>query len=199
MSTMKSYSVKSNAKRFAKGLAAKYPGFTVCEPAAADNGEWFPALLPDNGAMVPAEVREVAVIVTGVGPRAECPEVVDECELPADAEGSELTAHDAEARRNDTLVDAAPVAQATSADSLQIPAVKKARTPRPTQQQPKARDGSKREAIAALLLREEGCTTQDILDATGWPTVTVPGQAAALGIKLRKVKEGRATRYFGTR
>lgn len=42
---MKSYNVKSNAKRFARGIAAKWPGqLEAAEPVAAAPGEWFPAI-----------------------------------------------------------------------------------------------------------------------------------------------------------
>lgn len=42
---MKSYSVKSNAKRFARGIAAKAPElFEVMEPVADASGEWVPKL-----------------------------------------------------------------------------------------------------------------------------------------------------------
>lgn len=51
--------------------------------------------------------------------------------------------------------------------------------------------------VGQLLLRKEGCTTADILAATGWPTVSVPAQAKAVGIGLRKEKDGKVTRYFG--
>lgn len=62
-----------------------------------------------------------------------------------------------------------------------------------------ARDGSKLETIVKLLTREQGCTTAEILEVTDWPTVSVPQQARAAGLKLRKVKEkGQPTRYYGT-
>jgi hypothetical protein len=51
--------------------------------------------------------------------------------------------------------------------------------------------------IATLLMNPKGCTTADILKATGWPSVSVPQQAKAVGLKLRKEKDGKVTRYFG--
>jgi len=60
------------------------------------------------------------------------------------------------------------------------------------------RAGSKLEAISVLLRRPEGCTTADVLKATGWPSVSMPAQAKALGVGLRKEKEGGAFRYFAT-
>lgn len=53
--------------------------------------------------------------------------------------------------------------------------------------------------VATLLQRPAGCTGKEILAATSWPTVSVPQQAKAAGLKLRKVKEkGKPTVYFGT-
>lgn len=61
------------------------------------------------------------------------------------------------------------------------------------------RKGSKTALIAGLLKREKGCTTAQILEATGWPSVSVPASAKAAGLKLRKEKKpGEPTRYFGS-
>jgi hypothetical protein len=57
---------------------------------------------------------------------------------------------------------------------------------------------NKRQIAADLLLRAEGCTAKDILEATEWPAVSVPAIARASGITLRQEKDGRTTRYFGT-
>src|SRR5262249_24074506 len=58
--------------------------------------------------------------------------------------------------------------------------------------------GSKVALIAAMLTRPEGCTTAEVLEATKWPTVSMPHQAKAGGLALRKVKEGKASRYYGS-
>ena len=55
---------------------------------------------------------------------------------------------------------------------------------------------SKREIAAGLLTRPEGTTTREILDATGWPAVSVPAIAKASGLTLKHQKDGRVTRYF---
>ena len=55
------------------------------------------------------------------------------------------------------------------------------------------RPGSKLETIVGLLKRPEGCTTAEVLKATGWPSVSMPQQARAAGLKLSK--EGRPARY----
>lgn len=54
--------------------------------------------------------------------------------------------------------------------------------------------------VAALLLRKSGTTNAEILEVTGWPSVSVPGQAKAAGLTLRKEKvPGKPTRYFGSK
>jgi len=59
--------------------------------------------------------------------------------------------------------------------------------------------GSKTVVIAALLKRNNGCTTADVLAATGWPAVSMPAQAKLAGLVLRKEKKpGGATRYWGS-
>lgn len=60
------------------------------------------------------------------------------------------------------------------------------------------RPGSKLEIVANLLKRPEGCTTADAIAGTGWPTLSFPQQAKAAGLVLRKEKEGKVTRYWGT-
>ena len=58
--------------------------------------------------------------------------------------------------------------------------------------------GSKTEAAGKLLARSGGCTSADILEATGWPSVSVPAVAKACGLKLSTEKEkGKPTRYYG--
>lgn len=60
------------------------------------------------------------------------------------------------------------------------------------------RPGSKLETVAKLLMREGGCTTAEVLKATGWPSVSMPQQAKAAGLTLAKAKDGKVTRYTGT-
>lgn len=58
--------------------------------------------------------------------------------------------------------------------------------------------GSKTLIIAALLKREQGCTTAEVLEACGWPSVSMPAQAKLAGLTLRKEKKpGEAMRYWG--
>lgn len=55
---------------------------------------------------------------------------------------------------------------------------------------------SKVDLIADLLKRKNGCTTADVLAVTGWPAVSMPQQAKAAGLKLKKEKDGNVTRYY---
>ena len=51
--------------------------------------------------------------------------------------------------------------------------------------------------IGNLLNRKDGCTRKDVLEATGWPSVSLQQRARELGVKLRKDKQsGQPTRYF---
>lgn len=53
--------------------------------------------------------------------------------------------------------------------------------------------------VGKMLLRKNGCTTAEVLAATGWPSVSMPYQAKAVGLSLRKEKDGKVTRYYGTK
>lgn len=60
-------------------------------------------------------------------------------------------------------------------------------------------NGSKTVIVSKLLTRKGGCTSADILTATGWPSVSVPAMAKAAGLTLRKENiGGRQFRYYGT-
>jgi hypothetical protein len=63
---------------------------------------------------------------------------------------------------------------------------------------PRREGPSKRAEAAALLAREGGATAGEILECTGWPSVSVPALARASNLTLRQQKEGRVTRYYGT-
>lgn len=63
----------------------------------------------------------------------------------------------------------------------------------------KVKTGSKVALIADLLVRPQGCTTTDVLAATGWPSVSMPAQAKLAGLTLRKEKVGKVTTYWGNK
>lgn len=64
------------------------------------------------------------------------------------------------------------------------------------ERKPRAEGPTKREQAAALLLRPEGATTKDILETTGWPSVSVPQLARSSKLTLRQEKDGKVTRYY---
>lgn len=57
------------------------------------------------------------------------------------------------------------------------------------------RPGTKLETIVGLLKRPGGCTAKEAMQACDWPSVSMPQQAKAAGLKLRKEKVGGVTRY----
>ena len=57
------------------------------------------------------------------------------------------------------------------------------------------RPGSKLEIIVGMLQRPEGCTTKQVLEAVRWPAVSMPQQARAAGLKLKKEKVDGITIY----
>lgn len=76
-------------------------------------------------------------------------------------------------------------------------APKRASKPAPKTEAP-PNGKTKTAMVGEMLTRKGGCTTADILAATGWPSVSVPQQAKACGLTLRKEKtSGEPTRYFG--
>lgn len=81
--------------------------------------------------------------------------------------------------------------------SLAKPA--KGKTAKPATNGEGPRKESKLALCVALLTRKEGCTTRDLLTATGWPAISVPATAKAGKLKLRKEKtKGSPSVYFGS-
>lgn len=65
-----------------------------------------------------------------------------------------------------------------------------------TQAKDGVRQGTKLAIVVGLLRRPKGCTAAEVLKATGWPSVSMPQQARAAGLKLLKEKKsGEVTRY----
>lgn len=63
---------------------------------------------------------------------------------------------------------------------------------------PEVRPGTKLAIVAGLLTSKAGCTAKEVLAATGWPAVSMPQQAKSAGLVLRKEKQGKETRYWGS-
>ena len=59
----------------------------------------------------------------------------------------------------------------------------------------KPRDGNKRAIVAELLQRKGGVTGRELLDATGWPTMSVPAMARMSNLKLTTEKKDGKTIY----
>jgi hypothetical protein len=72
----------------------------------------------------------------------------------------------------------------------------KAKTTSKAKTETGVRPGTKLEKVVQLLQRPNGCTNEDVLKATGWPSVSMPQQAKAAGITLVKEKTDGVTRYY---
>jgi len=88
-------------------------------------------------------------------------------------------------------------AKATAA--AEAKAAKPAAKPSPVSAAGGNRAGTKAELIGGLLRRPEGCTAAEVMTAANWPSVSMPAQAKACGLTLRKEKvPGSPTRYYGS-
>lgn len=59
--------------------------------------------------------------------------------------------------------------------------------------------GEKTLKVKAMLERKNGCTRAEVLEATGWPAISMQAISKSCGLKLRQEKEpGKPTRYFGS-
>lgn len=65
---------------------------------------------------------------------------------------------------------------------------------RPSQN--RARPGSKSWTVGQMLMRPEGVTGPEICAALGWPSVSIPQQAAICGLQFRSERIGRTVRYY---
>ena len=61
--------------------------------------------------------------------------------------------------------------------------------------QPKVRHGSKRAICVEMLLRPEGATREQLLAATGWPTISVQDVVSRTGMELISTRMGRRITY----
>jgi hypothetical protein len=88
-----------------------------------------------------------------------------------------------------------PVIRKTAKAKTAAPAAKRA-SKAPTKRAGPSGGQTKTALIGALLSREGGCTTADILKATGWKAVNVPREGGKCGLKLKQKKDGGVTRYW---
>jgi len=141
---------------------------------------------------VPPSVMNGAAVASEAKPAAETkkPEATEAPVQPV----KESTMSSATAKK-ETVAKATPKKTAPATSSKKASQAK-ARTPVKSDAKTGVRPGSKLAIIVALLGRKEGCTTAEVLKATGWPAVSMPQQARAAGLKLRKKKDGKVTRYW---
>ena len=203
---MKSFSVKSNAKRFAKGLADKFPGIEAIEPVETEVGakEWFAAVrVVDHSidkAALHASVAESAVIHgldLGGEPVNEAGAVgEDVTDIPA------FLRKDTEDRAKRTAEAAKHLPPPVVSTPEEVEARREAK--RTARQQAKneggqnvegarkARTGAVAEKAFAMLRRSGGVTAGEMQEALGWQPHTLRGWIStqnSKGAGITKVKD----------
>ncbi|MBZ9821902.1 DUF3489 domain-containing protein [Mesorhizobium sp. CA4] len=201
---MKSFNVKSNAKRFAKQLAGKFPGYIVDEPVAVSPGarEWYPHVAAPSKVLaegIPAEIS-AAAFVNGRPYTAEAavsapaaPATVDiEAEVARVADMTPAEVADAsktnkakvrEARKMTPADMKAAVADLppTKSTPEEIEARRAARRQRIATEGPKpakAPKQTKAAKIIELVSRENGATFAELMEGTEWQAHTLRGYIA---------------------
>lgn len=81
---------------------------------------------------------------------------------------------------------------AAAAGKVPMAAVEAATQP----SQNRARRGSKSWQIGEMLMRPDGVTGPEVCAALGWPSVSIPQQAAICGLQFRTERIGRTVRYY---
>lgn len=194
---MKSYNVKSNAKRFARGLAIKYPGFVPDEPVpvSPEAREWFPALIAPNKLIaegVPDEIATTALINHKHFNDAAAPEKIQT--VGADVQRDRIVMTPAAMAA--ALADLPP----TKSTPEEIEARRQARRERLAAEGPRQPARTKADVILELVSTADGATIRDLMAHTGWQRHTVRGFIAGTlrkrghNITLRKIK-GEEARY----
>lgn len=174
------------------------PAFLLADESAASAADRERAFLEIPGATVEPLPEYAAPVAAKPAEPAEAPVATKTPSLRVSSVGflawlEEFLGKDTFAQISHPVVDAFK----SAVEAVKPKAVsRRAKAPRTAT--PRKPGSTKLDQVAALLQRPEGCTRQDILDLTGWPSVTVPGMAAKAGLNLRQEKEGRAFRYWGT-
>jgi hypothetical protein len=210
---MKSYNVKSNAKRAAKGLVDRNAGLAVCEPVAAENGEWFPAVQAvEQGAMISLEVRQTAVVVSGVTACAAHPVVEDElvaaAEEPVQAEQPAVEAAADEpaavpAKMTEAEMAAAvadlPVAKSTPEEIAARREARRQRKAAEAEAPAKEPKTTRASVVLGLMKRPGGATQPELLETTGWLPHTlrgfISGTLRKAGYAVETERAAGVTRY----
>ncbi len=211
---MKTYTVKSNARR-----AAKAAGIDLNKVYAGADGRGYhiDTTDVDVGALLyryNGMARELAALgSTRHKERTSAFDDVDQGIEFCGAAASSLRAHktpdkdepEAVATPQAEVEDSvstepqqeAPPVTTKAKRTKKAPANGHAKAPKAKTKAPKGDHGAKTAAIGKLLARKNGCTTADVLELTGWPSVSMPAIAKNLKVKLRKEKEkGARTRYY---
>lgn len=209
---MKSFNVKSNAKRLARKLAAEVSGIEAVEPIAIKPGarEWYPTVAVVEGMKPEAIGPEVA----------ECAIVVPDTTAQAWAR-AEAKAHGRDLDSGVTIkgkADGKPVIVGTpaldvAALAADLPPRKKStpdeiaarraeRIKRIEADKASGKGIPKAKIILRLLRRTDGATLAELAAACGWQFHTVRGYIAGTlrkrGHDIRCVEQGRAgkSRYM---
>lgn len=126
-------------------------------------------------------------------------ETYEPVDSPARVAG-QANEHEAKLRDQGAPVYKAPKAETESdmgkAKTKKAAGRNKARTGIKAKKTEGVRPGSKLEQVVKLLQRASGCTSKDVLKATGWPSVSMPQQAKAAGITLETEKIDGVTHYW---
>lgn len=202
---MKSFNVKSNAKRFARGLVEKatYPGLEVREPVEVSPGarEWWPAVAM-TVALGPSAIQELEAVAyvwsTGevldtmldaaLGPE---PDPVDASGLkaafdaiPPVGDVDELVAASAPPAPSPTPAEIAaaipPLTPSTPEEIAQRRAERRARIDAEKAAGTRTKTGervkiNKTQKILDLINRDGGATQNELESATGWQRHTLRG------------------------
>ncbi|WP_235912774.1 DUF3489 domain-containing protein [Brucella tritici] len=196
---MKSYNVKSNAKRFARGIASKYPAmYVAAEPVPVSEGarEWYPALtiVGEEYRAVMAEVRATCVMTNDDDENdiEKAEPVIAAADVQADTVvvtpqilGRAIRANE-ETKPSPVIVDYAaalsslPPRKASSAEEIEARRAERrerieAEKANPT---PKLEKINKKKILLDLLRRENGATQAELEAATGWQRHTIRGYIA---------------------
>ncbi|ESZ63503.1 hypothetical protein X728_09140 [Mesorhizobium sp. L103C120A0] len=221
---MKSYNVKSNAKRFAKQLAAKFPGYSPDEPAEVSPGakEWFPALAAPFKTMAAGIPEEISSTAYVNGKSHEAAATIAEAAPVMTRIQAEVAKVAAMTPAEVTVASKANKAKVKAARKMTLPAMKAAVADLPpTRSTPEqiaerraaraaARDANPKPAkvtkttradtIIALVSRPNGATAAELQAATEWQPHTLRGYIAGTlrkrghNIVLVRIK-GEETRY----
>ena len=97
---------------------------------------------------------------------------------------------------DENLIEPTPPNNDPINQEIDMPEAKKTRKAKATDNARTPRAGSKLEIISKMLRRKNGCTAKEVMEACGWPSVSMNQQAKALGVKLKTEKVGKATRYW---